>query len=126
MPYHEFTTRGFLHRRSNAVCGHFEGPLGIPANSELARLARALKAEIGPEEFYTWSSGIPDHVVSSERQFAECLREKLRAVEIEAARAPQQPTQLCLIRLDQDGYASSTSVARDSTGVTILEHENGR
>jgi hypothetical protein len=126
MPYHEFTTRGFLHRRSNAVCGHFDQPLGIPAGSELAKLARELKAAIGPEGFYSWSSEIPDYVVCSERQFAERIREKLREVEIETARAPQQPTQLFLFRLDQDGFSSDSRLAREPAAVTILEGEDGR
>ncbi len=124
--YREYESRGSLHRRSGAVCGHFSGPMGIDPDSELGRLARALKAEIGPEGFYAWAEEIPGHVIARERQYAERIREKLRQVEIERARAPQQPTQLFLFRLDQDGYSSGNSVARESAGVTILEGENGR
>ena len=122
MPYHEFTTRGFLHRRSNSVCGHFDRPLGIDPESELAKLVRALKAEIGPQKLYDWASALPGYVLSSEGLYADRIREKL--AEIMAVRAPQQPTQLFLFRLTNE-YSSSNSVAQEAAGVTILEQEEG-
>ena len=116
MPYHEFTTRGRLHRRSNAVCGHFSGYYGIDPNSELGKLARQLKGLIGPEGFYQWASELPAGIVGPGARYEQAIQDKLA----ELGRAPQPPTQLFLLRLSEE-QSSADSVAQESAGVTILD-----
>ena len=119
MPYREYTAGNRYYRHGDAGRMRFSAPRGIEPDSELARLARELKAELkdllGVEGFYQWACKIPNWMIGDPQLFAQAIRAKLDELR-RAPRAPQQPTQLCLFALDG---SFDSRIAEDSAPVTI-------